>query len=91
MKTMNKVIAIYGDLALPGLGISHQDQARLANEVHVVIHLAADIALTKTVYQLAQPNIIAALALAELACSFIHLERFVCQRRYLCRCSSISS
>ena len=38
-----RVAAVYGDLELPGLGISSEDAALLARDVEIVLHCAATV------------------------------------------------
>lgn len=40
---LKKIVPISGDITLPYLGISEEDQETLANEVSVVIHSAATV------------------------------------------------
>ncbi|KAI1285384.1 putative fatty acyl-CoA reductase [Halotydeus destructor] len=42
-KTLYKVVPVPGDIALPGLGITENDQQLLCNEVSIVFHSAATV------------------------------------------------
>jgi len=42
---LSKVVAISGDIAKPGIGLSDDDVERLASEVSVVFHCAATVRL----------------------------------------------
>ena len=42
---MSKVVAIEGDIGLPGLGISDEDEERLISDVSIVFHSAATVRL----------------------------------------------
>ena len=45
---LSKVIAVQGDVTLPGLGLSLEDTKRVTEEVSVVFHSAASIRLNQT-------------------------------------------
>ena len=77
MKASERVVALNGDITAPQLGLSDDDLAILQSEVQLVIHMSADINLRKSVTQLAETNILGALAVAEMATRLPGLERYV--------------
>ena len=77
MKASGRVVALNGDITAPQLGLSDDDLATLQGEVQLVIHMSADINLRKSVTQLAETNILGALAVAEVATHLPGLERYV--------------
>lgn len=42
-EVIQKVFAVRGDITMEGLGISDEDEARLADEVNIIFHAAATI------------------------------------------------
>ena len=42
-EVLQKVVAVRGDITMEGLGLSDDDEAKLAEEVSVVFHAAATI------------------------------------------------
>ncbi|KAI9033693.1 male sterility protein-domain-containing protein [Phycomyces nitens] len=70
---------ISGDLTLPGLGLSQEDQKQVMDNVHVVLHCAANADGHESLDLAVKTNALGTLQLAELvsACplsSFIHLS-----------------
>lgn len=45
-EVIQKVFAVKGDITMEGLGLSDEDEARLAEEVQIVFHAAATINFT---------------------------------------------
>lgn len=45
-EVLQKVFAVKGDITMEGLGLSDEDEARLADEVNVLFHAAATINFT---------------------------------------------
>ena len=77
MKASRRVHALEGDVAIPEFGFTSIEREMLRREASIVIHMAADISLVKTLSQLASVNVFGTLALASFAKTFDRLERYV--------------
>eukprot|EP00775_Hariotina_reticulata_P008751 gene8751-8931_t len=78
----SKVKILEGDLQLPGLGLSAQDQARVQAEVDIILHCAASIELDAPIQKTLRNNYIGTKQLMEVAasmpnlCSFVHVSTY---------------
>jgi len=78
---LDKVVALAGDITLPKLGLSDDDEARLVNEVSVVFHSAATVKFEEDLSKSVTMNIQGTLAVIDLArkmgsnlASFVHVS-----------------
>lgn len=72
-----KVVAIKGDVTMEGLGISDEDEARLAEEVTVVFHAAATINFQEPMRVAVNLNILGTKRVVNLAKKMTNLKAFV--------------
>lgn len=76
MLESGKIVPISGDITKPRLGLSEQILSWIALENHVVIHIAANIALNMPLERLVRDNCTSALHLVELVvCTFAQKPR----------------
>nr|AGK27745.1 fatty acyl-CoA reductase [Ericerus pela] len=85
-KTLLKISAINGDIALPNLGISPDDEQKLFSEVHVVFHIAAILKLDANLKDAVNMNVTGTLTLLQLAKRMLKLESFIHTSTAYCHC-----
>ncbi|KAB7507713.1 putative fatty acyl-CoA reductase [Armadillidium nasatum] len=76
-EVIQKVVAIKGDVTMEGLGISDEDEARLAEEVSVVFHAAATINFQEPMRVAVNLNILGTKRVVSLAKKMTNLKAFV--------------
>jgi hypothetical protein len=74
---MPQVVVMEGDLALEGLGLSPEDQAVLASDVHIVIHAASIIDLEADVQRTLRGNYLGTRRVLDLAARGARLRAVV--------------
>jgi nucleoside-diphosphate-sugar epimerase len=67
-----KVVAISGDISVPGLGLSPEDLATLEREVNFIIHSAADIRLEPPMQETLRSNYLGTKRVLQLAARCLH-------------------
>ncbi|KAI8137700.1 male sterility protein-domain-containing protein [Fennellomyces sp. T-0311] len=72
-----KVCAIQGDLALPGLGLSDEDRKTVVKECNVILHCAATVDGNERLDMAVKVNVLGTLDLLELANECMTLSAFV--------------
>ena len=63
---LKKLVAIQGDIMLPGLGLSEEDTALLAANVSVVFHAAATVKFDEAIKLSLQMNVLGTKRMIEL-------------------------
>ncbi|XP_042223958.1 putative fatty acyl-CoA reductase CG5065 isoform X2 [Homarus americanus] len=76
-EVIQKVFAVKGDITMEGLGLSDEDEARLANEVHIVFHAAATINFTEPMRVAVNMNMLGTKRVVSLAHKMRNLESLV--------------
>lgn len=82
---------VFGDMLLPGLGISDSDRQMLQRNIHVVFHSAATIRFDEPLRVAVEMNVVAVRKMLALCREFHHLEALVhvstayanCDRPYI--------
>ncbi|KAK7788972.1 hypothetical protein R5R35_013984 [Gryllus longicercus] len=74
---LGKLVAVEGDLLLPGLGLAPAERALLEREVSVVVHAAASLRLESPLGPALRHNVLGTQRVLELAAGFARLEAFV--------------
>jgi nucleoside-diphosphate-sugar epimerase len=67
-----KVVAVAGDISLPGLGLSPEDLATLEREANYIIHSAADIRLEPPMQETLRSNYLGTKRVLQLAARCLH-------------------
>lgn len=62
-----KVVAVSGDITLPGLGLSTTSEQQLQDELHFILHTAADIRLEVDIQSALTANYLGTAAILQLA------------------------
>lgn len=75
--SLQKVVAIQGDITLPGLGISEEDEERLIEKVSVIFHSAATVKFDEELTKSVQMNIEGTRMIVDLAHKMPNLKAFV--------------
>lgn len=73
----SKISAIPGDIMQDHVGLSEMDRAKLANEVHLIVHLAATVNFNERMNLAIQMNTLGGLRVLALAKTCKHLEAMV--------------
>lgn len=76
-EVLQKVFAVKGDITMEGLGLSDEDEARLAEEVNVLFHAAATINFTEPMRVAVNMNMLGTKRMISLAKKMSHLEALV--------------
>jgi len=76
-KAINKLVAIQGDITLPGLGISNNDLKTLINEVSIVFHSAATVKFDEALKTSVEFNVLGTRRLVELCHKMSHLVALI--------------
>ncbi|KAK8730545.1 hypothetical protein OTU49_008058 [Cherax quadricarinatus] len=76
-EVIQKVFAVKGDITMEGLGLSDEDEARLANEVHIVFHAAATINFTEPMRVAVNMNMLGTKRVVSLAQKMTNLQSLV--------------
>ncbi|XP_042907021.1 putative fatty acyl-CoA reductase CG5065 [Parasteatoda tepidariorum] len=84
--SVSKLIAIHGDLTLPGLGISSSDQLLLTTDVSIVFHSAATVKFDEKLKRSVDMNVLGTRRLVELCHKMEHLEALVHVSTAYCNC-----
>ncbi len=77
MLATDRLVLVVGDMTKPQFGIDEGVLAEMVEEVHIVIHAAANISFKAPLQKVAADNCISSLELARLATSFKKLESYV--------------
>jgi len=72
-----KVVAVSGDILLPGLGISDQDHARITSNSSVFLHCAASLNFAEPLRNAIQSNVLSIRKVLALARETKNIEAFV--------------
>lgn len=67
-----KVVAVAGDISVPGLGLSPEDLATLEREANFIIHSAADIRLEPPMQETLRSNYLGTKRVLQLAARCLH-------------------
>lgn len=73
-KFVEKISAVVGDVSLPGLGLSHKDRQKLADEVNVVFHGAATIRFDEHIRTAININVLGTREIIRLAGEMTNLK-----------------
>ncbi|XP_071535109.1 putative fatty acyl-CoA reductase CG5065 isoform X2 [Panulirus ornatus] len=76
-EVIQKVFAVKGDITMEGLGLSDEDEARLAEEVQIVFHAAATINFTEPMRVAVNMNMLGTKRVVSLAQKMRKLESMV--------------
>ncbi|KAK7065196.1 hypothetical protein SK128_017954, partial [Halocaridina rubra] len=76
-EVIQKVFAVKGDITMEGLGLSDEDEARLAEEVNVLFHAAATINFTEPMRVAVNMNMLGTKRVVSLAKKMRKLEALV--------------
>ncbi|XP_066587306.1 fatty acyl-CoA reductase wat-like [Prorops nasuta] len=74
---MEKIEPVKGDLMLPGIGLSAEDRKRLASEVNLIIHNAANVQFDEQISRALAINVLGTKEMLDLACECEHLKGFL--------------
>lgn len=75
--SLSKIIPIYGDASLPGLGLSASDRKLIINEVSIIFHGAATVRFDEKLKYAVDINVKGVKAMCELASECPNLRSFV--------------
>ncbi|XP_035232350.1 putative fatty acyl-CoA reductase CG5065 [Stegodyphus dumicola] len=84
--TISKLVAIHGDLTLPGLGISPSDVNLLVSNVSIVFHSAATVKFDEPLKRSVDMNVLGTRRLVELCHKMTHLEALIHVSTAYCNC-----
>ncbi|KFM76183.1 putative fatty acyl-CoA reductase, partial [Stegodyphus mimosarum] len=84
--TISKLVAIHGDLTLPGLGISPSDVNLLISNVSIVFHSAATVKFDEPLKRSVDMNVLGTRRLVELCHKMTHLEALIHVSTAYCNC-----
>ncbi|XP_042877449.1 putative fatty acyl-CoA reductase CG5065 [Penaeus japonicus] len=76
-EVLQKVFAVKGDITMEGLGLSDEDEARLADEVNVLFHAAATINFTEPMRVAVNMNMLGTKRVVSLARKMRNLQALV--------------
>lgn len=76
-EVIQKVFAVKGDITMEGLGLSDEDEARLAEECHVIFHAAATINFTEPMRVAVNMNMLGTKRVVSLAKKMGKLQAMV--------------
>ncbi|CAG0914000.1 unnamed protein product, partial [Notodromas monacha] len=85
-QNLDKVVAVAGDLTLPNLGISFEDEQSLIRDVSVVFHSAATVKFDEPLKNAINMNVTGTLSVVNLSKKFHDLKAFVHVSTAYCNC-----
>ncbi|KAF2367620.1 Male sterility NAD-binding [Trinorchestia longiramus] len=83
---LDKLYPVRGDITMEGLGLSEEDEAKLAAEVHVVFHVAATINFQEPIRVAVSMNMLGTKRVVNLAKKMSKLEALVHVSTAYCNC-----
>ncbi|XP_047476457.1 putative fatty acyl-CoA reductase CG5065 [Penaeus chinensis] len=88
-EVLDKLVAVQGDITLPGLGISPADSATLASHISVVFHAAATVKFDEALKLSLQMNVLGTRRLVELCHKMEKLVALVHVSTAYCNCDRV--